>query len=134
LQRFRLARLDLVLDSHMRRPRRSVLHRQEPVQGQREVCAYILELLAPDTKSRPAAQIHHSCQVRARRWRSGIGRQPLAEFAVNPRRKVGKECQVNGNPVALHRIMAAAQPFEPGEILIAKQGTNDDRGCVQIST
>jgi len=90
------------------------------MEGQREVLPYVLEFVALDAKGRSATQIHDPSEAGARRGSAGIDRKTLRQLPFNTGRKMSKKGKVGRHAIALHRIMGAAQPFEPGEILVAE--------------
>ena len=58
-----------------------------------------------------------------------------AELGLDARRQMAEQGEVGGHPVALGRIMGAAQLLQPAIVAVAEQGGDDEgRGAAQIST
>jgi hypothetical protein len=104
----------------MRPPWRHVLRREHPAERFGEVVAYILELLALDSKGGALPQVDDPRENGPGRRRGGVDGKPLLELGLEARRQVSEEGQVGGNPVAFGRIMSPAQLLEPAIVAVAE--------------
>ena len=127
LELTRNLRRDLVLDGDVRAPSPGVLRAEQAMQIFGELAANGVQLGRNHSESHAAAEIHYA--VDPRRWRgaSSQASEPRSNFGLCRGRQGMKDGQVRGDAVALGRIVAPPQPLEPGEILGAKLGREDQR-------
>ena len=118
LELSRLARLHLILDCYVRPPRRAVLRGKHPLEGEREIVPYLLELRAFDPVGTSGTEVDDTGEHCAGPGGGGRGAEPRGKLPLQAWREMVKQGEVRGHLIALRRIMRAPEVVEPGKVRV----------------